>query len=64
MPKKETQEFRKFLDTQLPEGSAYLSDAELDGLQSLLGLVGNPHAAKPMLAEIDALLETPNSDLE
>jgi hypothetical protein len=64
MPKKDTLEFRKFLDTRLPEGSAHLSDAELDALQSLLGLVGNPQAAKPMLAEVDALLEAPNSDLE
>ncbi len=49
--------FRKFLDQYLPGGAAHMDDADLAVIQQLLALVGNPKAAAPLLAQIDALLE-------
>jgi len=64
MSKKKTHDFRQFLDTQLPEGSAHMSDADVAGIQQLLTLVGDPDAAKGLIAEIDRLLATPDGGLE
>ncbi len=65
MPKnKKTDDFRRFLDIQLPEGTAHMSDADGVRMQQLLELVGDPVAAKGLIAEIDGLLATLDGNLE
>jgi len=57
----ELKTFRHFLEQQLPEGTAHLSEADIAEIRQLLDMVGHPAAAAPLIAEITALLAARDS---
>ena len=61
---RELREFRQFVDTQVPGGTAHMSDSDIANLQDLVDTRGRPEVALGLIREMDALLELDDRRLE
>jgi hypothetical protein len=61
---RELRKFRRFVDTQVPGGTAHMSDSDIENLRDLVDTRRRPEVALGLIREMDALLELDDRLLE